>query len=419
MIKLDKFTLDNGLRVVHHYDASTPMVQVNLMYDIGSKDEEPEQTGMAHLFEHLMFEGSENVCSYDEPMQKAGGDNNAWTSKDVTNYYFSIPRENLEVGLWLESDRMLALDFNQKSLDVQINVVCEEFKQRNLNQPYGDVPHLISLLAFKKHPYGWPTIGRELSHIESVSLDDVRDFFFSHYAPNNAVLAVAGNVTLDDLKALVVKWFGSIPKRELKPRNLLPEPKQTEPRFLEVFRDVPVDVVYKVYHTEGRKDREYFVSDLTSDILANGRSARLYQRLVVEAQKFLEVNAYISGDIESGLFYVVGKPNEGVSLEEADELLTAELEKLKQERVEENELEKVKNKFESMHLLTEMSLANKANNMAYFEILGDAENMNREIENYRSVSAAEVCLFANKVFVPENCSTLYYRRKKSDGDVTM
>ncbi|MEE1541290.1 MAG: pitrilysin family protein, partial [Paludibacteraceae bacterium] len=357
MIKLDKFTLDNGLRVVHHYDASTPMVQVNLMYDIGSKDEEPEQTGMAHLFEHLMFEGSENVCSYDEPMQKAGGDNNAWTSKDVTNYYFSIPRENLEVGLWLESDRMLALDFNQKSLDVQINVVCEEFKQRNLNQPYGDVPHLISLLAFKKHPYGWPTIGRELSHIESVSLDNVRDFFFSHYAPNNAVLAVAGNVTLDDLKALVVKWFGSIPKRELKPRNLLPEPKQTEPRFLEVFRDVPVDVVYKVYHTEGRKVREYFVSDLTSDILANGRSARLYQRLVVEAQKFLEVNAYISGDIESGLFYVVGKPNEGVSLEEADKLLTAELEKLKQERVEENELEKVKNKFESMHLLTEMSLA--------------------------------------------------------------
>jgi predicted Zn-dependent peptidase len=408
MLNIEKFQLSNGLRVVHHADVSSPTVIINTLYDVGAKDEDPDRTGFAHLFEHLMFGGSINIPFYDQPVQQLGGENNAWTSNDITNYYIILPFQNAETGFWLESDRMLSLDFNQKGLDAQKQVVMEEFKQRNLNQPYGDTGHLIRSMAYKVHPYQWPVIGKDLSHIERVTLEDVKAFFFSHYAPNNAILSVAGNITLEETKRLAEKWFGSIPARDIKRRNLPAEPLQQEPRFMSVERNVPVNAIYKAYHISDRRSPDYYVFDVISDILANGNSARLYQRLVKKEKLFTEVNAYISGDIEPGLLHLTGKLAKNVSFEEANNGLERELEALKTEIVGEKELEKVKNKYESGQLFNEINLLNKANNMAYFELLSQAEDMNLEIVKYRAVTVEQIREKAQKVFVKENGSTLYY-----------
>jgi len=412
MIKTEKFQLDNGLRIVHHFDASSPMVIINVLYNVGAKDENPNQTGLAHLCEHLMFGGSAHIPSYDQPVQQSGGENNAWTNNDITNYYVILPHQNAEIGFWLESDRMLSLDFNQKSLDAQKQVVMEEFKQRNLNQPYGDANHLIRAMAYQVHPYQWATIGKELSHIANVTLDDVKAFFFSHYAPNNAILSIAGNITLEETKRLTEKWFGGIPKRDIKKRNLPQEPAQTEARFMEVERNVPVDAIYKAYKMSDRKNIAYYVFDVISDLLANGNSARLYQQLVKKEKLFTEVNAYISGDMEPGLFHLTGKLAENVSFEEVDKGLERELERLKTEIIEESELEKVKNKYESAQLFGEMSLLNKATNTAYFELLSQAEDINLEIAKYRSVNAEQIREKASEAFVKENGVTLYYKAKR-------
>lgn len=410
---INKFVLENGLRVVHQEDTTSPMVVINTLYDVGSKDEDPDHTGFAHLFEHLMFGGSVNIPDYDEPIQNAGGEDNAWTCCDFTNYYIMIPSSNVEVGFWLESDRMLSLAFSQKSLDVQRNVVCEEFKQRNLNQPYGDVSHLVRSMTFKKHSYAWPTIGKELSHIENATLNDVKDFFFSHYAPNNAILSVAGNISLEETKRLVEKWYGDIPRREIRKRDIPAEPKQTEPRRTEVERKVPASMIYKVYHTCGRMEKDYFVSDIISDILSNGKSSRLYQKLVMDRPLFTEVSAYISGDIETGLFYVVGLLAEGTTFEEAEKALDSELKALCDELVPAAEMDKWKNKYESTQVMENMTLLKRANNMAYYELLGDVDLMYKEIENYRKVTAEDVQRYAREIFVSENCSTLIYKSVKN------
>lgn len=409
---INKFVLKNGLRVVHQEETASPMVVINTLYDVGAKDEDPDHTGFAHLFEHLMFGGSINIPSYDEPIQNAGGEDNAWTCEDFTNYYVMIPASNVEVALWLESDRMLSLNFSQKSLDVQRNVVCEEFKQRNLNQPYGDVSHLVRSMVFKRHPYAWPTIGKELSHIENATLDEVKQFFFSHYAPNNAILSVVGNISFEETKRLVEKWYGDIPRRDVRLRQLPEEPKQTEPRRMEVERNVPASMIYKVYHVCGRLEKDYFVSDIISDVLSNGKSSRLYQKLVKERPLFTEVNAYISGDIETGMFYVVGLLAEGTSFEEAEAALEAELKLLCDELVPVSELDKWKNKYEATQVLENMTLLKRANNLAYYELLGDANLMYEEVENYRKVTPQDLQRYAREVFVPENCSTLIYKAKK-------
>lgn len=409
---INKFVLKNGLRVVHQEESASPMVVINTLYDVGAKDEDPDHTGFAHLFEHLMFGGSINIPSYDEPIQNAGGEDNAWTCEDFTNYYVMIPASNVEVALWLESDRMLSLNFSQKSLDVQRNVVCEEFKQRNLNQPYGDVSHLVRSMVFKRHPYAWPTIGKELSHIENATLDEVKQFFFSHYAPNNAILSVVGNISFEETKRLVEKWYGDIPRRDVRLRQLPEEPKQTEPRRMEVERNVPASMIYKVYHVCGRLEKDYFVSDIISDVLSNGKSSRLYQKLVKERPLFTEVNAYISGDIETGMFYLVGLLAEGTSFEEAEAALEAELKLLCDELVPVSELDKWKNKYEATQVLENMTLLKRANNLAYYELLGDANLMYEEVENYRKVTPQDLQRYAREVFVPENCSTLIYKAKK-------
>ena len=409
MIEINRHTLDNGLRIVHSEDKNTQMVALNVLYNVGARDEHPDHTGYAHLFEHLMFGGSVNIPDYDTHVQNAGGENNAWTNNDITNYYITLPRQNVETGFWLESDRMLSLDFNEKSLEVQRHVVVEEFKQRNLNQPYGDVGHLVRGLVYKVHPYQWPTIGKEPAHIEDATLDEVKDFFFRFYAPNNAILAVTGNISFEDTVALAEKWFGPIPRRDVNPRNLPVELQQTEERRLTVERNVPVDALHLVFHKCDRLHPDYYVFDMLSDLLSAGRSSRLIQHLVVERQVFGSIDAYISGSIDTGMFYVVGKLAPGISLEEAEAAVWQELEAMKTEDIAEEELEKVKNRYESEQIFSNINYLNVATNLAFFELLGRAEDINHEVEKYRAVTADRIKEVAKRTFVRENCSVLYYK----------
>jgi predicted Zn-dependent peptidase len=412
MIHFERTKLANGLTVIVHQDKTTPMVALDVCYNVGSRDEHPDHTGFAHLFEHLMFGGSKHIPSYDEPLQKAGGDNNAFTSNDLTNYYLTLPKDNLETGFWLESDRMLELAFSKNSLEVQRNVVIEEFKQRYLNQPYGDVWPLLRQLAYKVHPYQWPTIGRDVSHIEKATMQQVKNFFFSHYAPNNAVLVVSGNVEPDQVLKLAEKWFGPIPARDIKPRNIPMEPEQTEFREQTVVRDVPNDSLYMAYHMSDHLSPDYYATDLISDVLSNGNSSRMYVNLVQKQKLFTELDAYLSGDFEPGLFVVSGKPSDGISLETARKAIESELDRMKQERVPDRELEKVKNKVEANIVYSEMNYLTKGMNLATNEILSDANLINTQIDLYRSVTADQIRNVAQQLFRPENCSVLNYIAKK-------
>lgn len=410
MIKFERFQLDNGLQFIVHQDRSTPIVAFNLLYKVGARDESPEKTGFAHLFEHLMFEGSANIPSYDTPLQQAGGENNAFTNNDITNYYITLPRENIETAFWLESDRMLQLAFSEKKLEIQKKVVIEEYKQRYLNQPYGDWNLHLRPLAYKKHPYRWATIGKDPLHVENASLEEVETFFYNYYAPNNAIVSIAGNVNIDEIKKLAQKWFGTIPKRNLPERNLPIEPTQEKENFLSLERKVPLNAIYKAFHMGSRLSEEYYACDLISDILSNGKSARLTQKLVKEKRIFNSINAYITGDIDPGLFLITGNLNEEMSFEKGEKALAEELDKIKHQVLEERELKKVKNNIEATLVYSEISILNKAMNLAFYELLGDAEMINQEAEKYRAVSKEQIRRTANKLFDKNNCSTLYYKK---------
>ncbi len=412
MIKFEKFILANGLKVIVHQDKSTPLACINILYDVGSRDENPNQTGFAHLFEHLMFGGSVNIPNYDEPLQRVGGENNAFTTNDITNYHITLPSENLETGFWLESDRMLSLAFSEKSLEVQRSVVIEEFKQRYLNQPYGDVWLLLRPMAYKIHPYLWDTIGKEISHIENAKIEDVKNFFKKFYCPNNAIMVVAGNVELDEVKRLSEKWFATIAKGPENKRNLPKEPEQTEARSLTVERDVPVDAIYKAYHMCSRYDKEYYAIDLISDVLSQGNSSRLHKTLIKDKKMFSDLHAYVMGDFDKGLFVIFGKLSKGITMEQADEAINEELQKIKTELVSVDELTKVKNKIEASHTFGEIDILNKATNLAVSELLGNANMINEEVGKYLSVTAKQIKEQANIIFKKENCSTLYYKSKK-------
>lgn len=411
MVQFERFNLENGLRVIVHQDTSTPMAVVNVMYDVGARDEDPGQTGFAHLFEHLMFGGSVNIPVYDEPLQMAGGENNAYTTNDLTNYYIQLPSENLETAFWLESDRMLSLGFTENSLEVQRKVVSEEFKEHYLNKPYGDVWLKLRELAYQVHPYRWMTIGKELSHIENAQLQDVKNFFFKFYRPNNAILVVAGNVTVDQVRALAEKWFGPIEAGEKYQRNLPAEPAQTTAKKLEVFANVPLDALYKCWHIYPRLDHRYYVSDLITEILGGGGSSRLYQALVKEKQLFSNIECYHFGTLDAGLLAIEGKLVKGVKMEDAEAAIEVELEKIRNEKVTEAELEKVKNKTESMIAFEDMSVMNRANSLAFYELLGDASLMNTELDRYNAVTVEDIKEESQKIFREENSSTLYYRSK--------
>ncbi len=408
MVRFNRFTLSNGLKVLVHEDKTTPMAVVNVLYDVGARDENPEQTGFAHLFEHLMFGGSENIPAYDEPLQRVGGENNAFTSNDITNYYITLPAVNIETAFWLESDRMLNLAFSEKSLEVQRNVVSEEFKQRYLNQPYGDVWLKLRPLVYKKHPYQWATIGKELSHIENAKIEDVKAFFKKHYNPQNAILVVGGDVSTAQVKALAKKWFEPIPQGEKYHRNLPQEPEQTEARSETVTAKVPLNSLYIAFHAPGRTEAASYPTELLVDILSRGNSSRLYRTLLKEKQLFSDINAYLSGSLDTAVLVVEGKPLENISIEQAGAAVWEELEKFKNELVPEEELTKVRNKTESTMVFTEMSLLEKAMNLAYFELMGDAENLNHETEKYLAVTAEDIREQAQKIFRKENSSTLIY-----------
>jgi zinc protease len=408
MIAYDRFTLTNGLRVLVHHDSSTPIVAMNILYNVGSRDEHPNLTGFAHLFEHLMFGGSKNIPKYDAPLERVGGENNAFTNNDITNYYLTLPVQNLETAFWLESDRMAELAFSPKSLEVQRSVVVEEFKQNYLNQPYGDAWLLLRPLAYNTHPYRWATIGKDISHIEQAKMEEVKDFYHRFYNPRNAILTIAGDVETENIRSLSEKWFGSISKDYPMMRSIPAEPAQISPRELKVERDVPYDAIYKVYHMCERRNPAYYASDLVSDLLSGGKSTRLYTELIKKRQLFSDLNAYITGDIDGGLFVVTGKLMKGVEMAVAEEAIKIELEKICTQEVNETELQKVKNRVESALIFSELSVLDKAMNLAYYEWLGDASLVNTTIERYQAVTSLEIKTEANKILREENCSTLYY-----------
>lgn len=409
--------LKNGLRVLLHEDKSTPMVAVNVLYDIGSKDENPAKTGFAHLFEHLMFGGSANIPDFDDPIQLAGGENNAFTNNDMTNFYDVLPAENLEVALWLESDRMLSLNFDDKVLETQRKVVVEEFKETCLNEPYGDVWHHISELAYKTHPYRWPTIGLEPKHVEDAKMEDVRDFFFRFYRPNNAILVIAGNVKPEKALKLAEKWFGDIPAGDGYFRTLPAEPAQTEFREKTVEAKVPVDAVYLSFHTCSRTHPDFYAVDLLSDVMASGPSSRLYRKLLKERKIFSHIDCYITASNDPGLLIIEGKPTNGVSMEAAEAALWEEISLLVEQPIAQSELEKIVNKSESSLVFSEVSVLNKAINLAFFELVGDASIINRETVLYQAVTVADIQRVATDIFQRENCSKLIYKAISPTGEV--
>lgn len=408
MIQFEKFELPNGLKVIVHEDHSTPMAVVNVIYDVGARDEDPSRTGFAHLFEHLMFGGSINIPVYDEPLQIAGGENNAFTTNDVTNYYCQLPAENIETAFWLESDRMLSLAFSEKSLEVQRKVVCEEFKEHYINKPYGDVWHKMRELAYTVHPYRWMTIGKELKHVEEASLGDVKAFFAKHYTPSNAVLVVTGNVVTEQVRRLAEKWFGPIPAGNKYERNLPQEPAQQAPRTMEVKADVPIDALYKCWHIYPRTDMRYYVADLITEILSGGGSSRLFQSLVKEKQLFSSIECYHLGSTDAGLLVIEGKLVKGVDMKLAEAAVEEELKKLQEDGISDKELEKVKNKTESMMAFEDMTIMNRAASLAMYELLGDADLINKELERYRAVTAEQLVEQSRIIFNSNNSNTLYY-----------
>lgn len=412
MISFEKFTLANGLRVIVHEDHTTPMIAFNVLYDVGARDENPAQTGFAHLFEHLMFGGSVNIPDYDEPLQMAGGENNAYTTNDITNYYIQLPRENIETAFWLESDRMLSLAFNENSLEVQRKVVCEEFKEHYINKPYGDVWKYLRELAYKQHPYQWMTIGKELKHIEDAQLADVKAFFAKHYCPQNAVLCVAGDTNLAEVKALAEKWFGEIPGGEKYQRNLPAEAPQEAPRTQTVEADVPYDALYKAWHMGDRLNPEYYEADIITEVLGGGHSSRLYQKLVKEQQLFSNISCHHTGSSDPGLLVIEGKLIAGVSPEAANEAIEQEIRILQEKGISEEELTKAKNKIEAMITFEDMNLLSRANNLAFYELLGNAAMMNTELDNYLGVTSERISAAAAKILAPANGNTLFYLAKK-------
>ena len=410
---INRYTLDNGLRIVHHEDATTQMVAVNVLYDVGARDEEPERTGYAHLLEHLMFEGSVNIPDYDTHVQMAGGENNAWTNNDLTNFYVTVPCNNVETAFWLESDRMLGLALTEQSVEVQKGVVIEEFKQRHLNLPYGDVQHLIRAMAYKVHPYRWPTIGLCVEHIEQATLSDVMAFYNRYYSPDNAILSVVGNISFDEVIRLSVKWFGPIPSGNVAKRNLPKEPLQKRERRRSVYRNVPADMLVMAFHMPSRRDKDYHACDLITDLLAAGQSSRLVQHLVHRDKLFTSVDAYIQGSFDEGLLFIMGRLAGGTSFLEAEEAIWRELKVLKENSIDEAELAKVRNRSESERTFNNINYLNRAVNMAQLELIGQDRELADELHRYCAITAADVRRASRNIFLKRNCSVLKVFSKKS------
>jgi zinc protease len=415
MDAIERYTLPNGLRVVLHEDNASPLVAVNVLYDVGARDEQPHQTGLAHLFEHLMFGGSANAADYDMPIQKAGGESNAFTNADYTNFYATLPSENLETILWLESDRMLALNLTKKALSVQQKVVVEEFKETTLNEPYGDIWHHLNALCYEKHPYRVPVIGADPSHIEQVSLADVQSFYGKYYQPSNAILTIGGYFEkqggVTGIKKWIEKWFSEIPSVAVPPRNLPQEPLQTREKRKSVAADVPFPALYIAFHAPARTDAQYYACDLLTDVLAGGSSSVLYQKLLKEARLVTEIDCYQTGSLEPGLVILEAQPAEGISLETLEAAIWVELELLKKQPIDDFELQKLKNRVESQQVFADMNVLSKVISLAFFELLGDANLSQTDVDNFLKVTAADIQASAQFIFQPEKASILHYGLK--------
>ena len=409
MIEYQKLTLSNGLRVLFHKDKTSPIAAFNMLYDVGARDEHKDRTGFAHLFEHLMFGGSKNIPDFDKALQLAGGNNNAYTSNDVTNYYSTLPATNIESAFWLDSDRLNELAFSNRSLEVQRNVVVEEFKQTCLNQPYGDVWQLLRPLCYKIHSYSWSTIGKEIEHIEDASMEEVKAFFYKHYTPSNAILSVAGDLEYDKIVDLSEKWFGSIDNREAYVRDLVQEPIQNNKRELWVERKVPNDAIYMAFKMDARNDIDYHISDLISDLLSAGKSSILHKKLVKDNPVFIEISAYIMESFDKGLFIISARPVSGVSLKDSYKIIRNELDVFISNKISDRELNKVKNKITSSMIFQDISVLNKAMNLALYELLGDAKNINTEINRYTCITKDDIQRVSKKIFAENKCSILYYK----------
>lgn len=410
MIDFYKEVLANGLTFIHHYDNTTPFVVVNTLYKVGAKHEEEHRTGFAHLFEHLMFSGSKHFKDFDKPLQEAGGENNAFTNNDFTNYYDTVPAINIETPLSLEADRMTALNINKKSLDVQRKVVCEEFKENYINQPYGNVWHILREMVYTQHPYRWPTIGKELKHVEDATLEDVKNFYATYYQPNNAILTIAGNIEQEKAKELVLQYFGKLKSHAVESKIFF-EPEQIEAKEKTVQEDVPLNAIYITFKMCSRIHPDYFVADVCSDILSNGPSSRLHQRLVKEAKAFVEIDAYITASDDIGMFVIEGKVAEQMNIQAATDLIWKEINTLQQEMVQERELQKCKNKMLTSLNFSEASLLNRAIGLASYELLGNANLINEEEKNYDAVTAERIQAYAQQTFTKEKSNTLFYLKK--------
>lgn len=411
MIDFRSTTLENGLKVIVHEDQTVQIAVMNILYNVGSKDEHPEKTGFAHLFEHLMFGGSKHVPVYDEPLEHVGGENNAFTSPDITNYYLTVPAQNLETGFWLESDRMLSLSFDPRVLEVQRKVVIEEFKQRYLSQPYGDIWLKMRPLIYKNHPYSWPTIGKEISHIENATMDDVKEFFYNYYIPNNATLVVAGNVYFEEVVQLAEKWFGPI-EAGMRPERKLPvEPPQTEQRRLDLTANVPSDALYMAFHMPGRFNSDYYSADLLSDILGRGKSSRLYENLIKDKKMFHSLAAYVTGSVETGLLVISGKLENHISPEDAEDAVNSVIQDLKDKGITDEEIEKSRNQSEAGLAFSEVEVLNRAMNLAFGSLSGDADWINHESEKIRRVTKEDILSTAKTILRPQNSSVLHYNAK--------
>jgi len=411
MIEFQEFTLENGLHVIVHEDPTVQIAVLNILYKVGSRDEDPNRTGFAHLFEHLMFGGSINVPNFDEALQAVGGENNAFTSPDITNYYMTLPYQNIEAGFWLESDRMLGLPFSTNVLEVQRSVVIEEFKQRYLNQPYGDLWLKLRPLAYDKHSYKWATIGKEIGHIEDATMDDVRAFYKKYYNPNNAILVLSGNVKVDEVKALTEKWFGPIPAGETLDRKIPVEPKQAKKKFEQIEADVPSDMLYMVFHMPGKFHDNYSTCDLMSDILGREKSSRLYISLVREQKLFSTINSYITGSIDPGLLIISGKMSDGHSIEEGEKAVWKLIHDFVEYGTNNEELDKVKNQAESTHVFSEIEVLNRAMNLAFMALSGDTSNINKESEKIQEVTVEAIHKLSKEILDQKNCSVIHYKSK--------
>lgn len=416
MIGFEAFTLDNGLRVVVHEDPTVEIAVLNILYDVGSRDERADKTGFAHLFEHLMFGGSVNIPNYDEPLQRVGGENNAFTSTDVTNYFLTVPAANIETGFWLESDRMLSLSFDPEVLEVQRKVVIEEFKQNYLNQPYGDVWLKLRPLVYEAHPYQWATIGKDISHIENASMDEVKDFFFRYYVPNNATLVVAGKVKADQVKTLAEKWFGPILPGRTPRRELPQEPVQRKKKFISYTAPVPADAFYMAFHMPGRFSDDYHPVELLSDALGQGHSSRLYHRLVKEAELFTSISSHTAGTLDPGMLVISGRVRPGVSLEAGHEAVDRVIKEVIENGITLTELEKVKTQAESSLEFGEVEVLNRAINLAFATLSGDTSIVNQERAKIAATTEDDIRRVAHDVLKEENASVMYYKREPSSDD---